>query len=408
MGGVSTVYPIPSWQKGVNMTTNGGSTSKRNSPDVALVANNVFTVADDGYLENTSGTSCAAPLWAGLAALANQRAVAAGVTNIGFINPALYHIGTNSGYTACFDDITVGNNTNTVAAEYLARPGYDLCTGWGSPIGGSLIIALTQPDGFQITPGRGAVANGPAGGPFTVTSQTILLTNAGKPAFNWSLGATAAWLNLSSSGGTLTSGGAATSVTVTLNPSANQLPSGVYTNQLWFTNLSSGLAQLRQFTLQAGQELVQDGGFEAGDFCYWTLSGSSADYTNNFVDFAYDQYGSYNYAPYAGNYFAALGQIGNLAYISQTVPTRSNQLYLLSFWLQNPLEDTLSSSNPNQFVVRWNTNATSTNVIFNQSNMGAFRLEQFCLHRQSHRPTSPRSSLASATTTISSVSTTSA
>jgi hypothetical protein len=376
-GGVSTNYPIPYWQKGVIMTANGGSTSKRNSPDVAMVADNVLIAADYGYLENVVGTSCAAPLWAGFAALANQRAVAAGLTNIGYINPALYHIGTNSGYTACFDDITIGNNTNLVATEYLAKPGYDLCTGWGTPIGGSLIIALTQPDGFQITPGRGAVANGPAGGPFSVTSQTITLTNAGKPAFNWSLGASASWMNLSSSSGTLTSGGAAAAVTVTLNAGASQLPPGVYTNQLWFTNLDSGLAQLRQFTLQVGEELVQDGGFEAGDFCYWTLSGDSSIYTNNYVDYADDQYGTVNYSPYAGNYFAALGQSGDLAYISQTVPTRSNQLYLLSFWLQNPLEDTTSSSNPNQFVVRWNTNATSTNVIFNQSNMGAFGWSNF-------------------------------
>jgi hypothetical protein len=376
-GGVSTVYAIPSWQKGVNMTANGGSTSKRNSPDVAMAADNIFFAADDGYLENVSGTSCGAPLWAGLAALANQRAVAAGLTNIGFINPALYHIGTNSGYAACFDDITFGNNTNIVATEYLAKPGYDLCTGWGTPIGGSLIIALTQPDGFQITPGRGAVANGPAGGPFSVTSQTLTLTNAGKPVFNWSLGGSASWMNLSSSSGTLTSGGAAASVTVTLNAAASQLPAGVYTNQLWFTNLGSGLAQLRQFTLQVGEELAQDGGFEAGDFCYWTLSGDSSIYNYNFADYAYDTNGTVNYAPYEGYYFAALGQVSNIAYISQTVPTRSNQLYLLSFRLQNPLEGTTNTSNPNQFVVRWNTNATSTNVIFNQTNMGAFGWSNF-------------------------------
>jgi hypothetical protein len=221
------------------------------------------------------------------------------------------------------------------------------------------------------------VANGPAGGPFTVTSQTFTLTNAGKSAFNWSLGAPASWMNLSSSSGTLTSGSAAASVTVTLNAAASQLPAGVYTNQLWFTNLGSGLAQLRQFTLQVGEELAQDGGFEAGDFCYWTLSGDSSIYTNNFVDYADDQNGTVNYSPYAGNYFAALGQVANVAYISQTVPTRSNQLYLLSFWLQNPLEDTTNSSNPNQFVVRWNTNAASTNVIFNQTNMGAFGWSNF-------------------------------
>jgi Pro-kumamolisin, activation domain/Viral BACON domain len=365
-GGVSSgsaSYNIPSWQQGINMTTNHGSTTKRNSPDVAMVADNVFIVADNGQQETTGGTSCASPLWAGFAALANQQAVAAGLPTIGFVNPALYHFGTNSGYTACFDDITVGNNTNNNATHYLAVPGYDLCTGWGSPSGGSLIIALTQPDGFQITPGRGAVANGPVGGPFTVTTQTLSLTNTGKPTFNWSLGSTSTWLNVSNSNGTLTAGGGATSVSLTLNPAANLLPASVYTANVWFTNLASGLAQLRQFTLQVGQELVQDGGFEAGDFCYWNLMGDLAAYSNNFVDDGTTT----AYSPFAGNYFCALGQASTLAYLSQPLPTRAGQLYLLSFWLENPLGAT-----PNQFLVQWNTNSTSTNVIFNQLNMGTF------------------------------------
>jgi subtilase family serine protease len=365
-GGVSSgsaSYNIPVWQKGVNMSTNKGSTTKRNCPDVAMVADNVFIVADNGQNETTGGTSVGAPLWAGFTALANQQAVAAGLPTIGFVNPALYHIGTNSGYAACFDDITVGNNTNNNVTQYLAVPGYDLCTGWGSPSGGSLIIALTQPDGFQITPGRGAVANGPVGGPFTLSTQALSLTNTGKPAFNWSLGSTSAWLNVSSSRGTLTAGGGAATVSLTLNSAANLLPTGVYTASLWFTNLSSGLVQLRQFTLQVGQELVQDGGFEASDFCYWTLSGDSSIYTKNFVDD-----GTYtSYSPLAGNYFAALGQVSTLAYLSQPLPTRAGQLYLLSFWLENP-----SGATPNQFLVQWNTNSTSTNVIFNQLNLGTF------------------------------------
>jgi hypothetical protein len=370
-GGVSSgsaSYNIPTWQKGVNMSTNKGSATKRNSPDVAMVADNVFIVADNGQNENSGGTSCASPLWAAFTALVNQRAAAVGLPPVGFLNPALYHIGTNSSYAACFDDITVGNNTNSSVTEYLAVPGYDLCTGWGSPSGGSLIIALTQPDGFQITPGRGAVANGPVGGPFTLSSQTLSLTNTGKPAFNWSLGSTSAWLNVSVSHGALTAGGGATSVSLTLNPAANLLPAGVYTASLWFTNQSSGLAQLRQFTLQVGQELTLDGGFEAGDFCYWTLTGGQYVYNDNFVDYADDSppYGT-GYSPYAGIYFGALGQPSDLGYLSQPLPTRAGQLYLLSFWLENP-----SGATPNQFEVQWNTNSTSANIIFNQSNMGAF------------------------------------
>jgi len=366
-GGVSPTYSIPFWQQGVNnMPANLGSTTHRNSPDVAMVADNVFIVADNGQQENSGGTSAAAPLWAGFAALANQQAVAASLPAIGFLNPTLYHIATNSSYAACFDDITVGNNTNYDAVHYSAVPGYDLCTGWGSPSGGSLIMALTQPDAFQITPGRGAVANGPVGGPFTVATQSLSLTNAGKPAFRWSLGSTSAWLNVSSRSGTLTSGGAATPVSLTLTPAADLLPPGDYTANLWFTNLTSGLVQVRQFTLQVGQELVQDGGFEAGDFCYWTLSGGLSAYTNNFVDYAYDTSGA-DYAPFAGNYFAAFGQVSTLAYLSQSLATRAGQLYLLSFWLENPYSPTL-----NQFQVQWNTNSTSSNLIFNQVNMGVF------------------------------------
>ena len=124
--------------------------------------------------------------------------------------------------------------------------------------------------------------------------------------------------------------------------------------------------QLRQFTLQVSQELVQDGGFEAGDFTYWSLIGGLAAYTNNFVDFADDSNGA-DYSPYAGDYFAALGQVTNLAYLSQPLPTRAGQHYLLSFWLENYLGAT-----PNQFQVQWNTNAATTNIIFNQTNLGAF------------------------------------
>jgi hypothetical protein len=350
------------------MVANKGSTLKRNVPDVAMAADNIFIVADNGQQETTGGTSCASPLWAGFAALANQQAVAASLPTIGLANAALYHIGTNSAYTACFDDVTVGNNTNyTSAIHYLAVRGYDLCTGWGSPSGGSLIIALTQPDGFQITPGRGAVGNGPVGGPFTVATQTFSLTNTSRAAFNWSLSTTSTWLNVSSASGTLTGSGGGTSVSVSPTAAANLLPAGVYVANLWFTNLSSGLGQLRQFTLQVGQELVLDGGFEAGDFCYWNLAGDSSVYFDNFVDFTGDSSGGTGYSAYAGIYFAAFGQVSDVAYFSQPLPTLPGQLYLLSFFLENP-----SGETPNQFLVQWNTNATSQNVIFNQTNMGSF------------------------------------
>lgn len=363
-GGISSTYPLPAWQQGVNLSASKGSTSRRNTPDVAMVADNIFLVADNGYAETTGGTSAAAPLWAGFAALINEQAANAGQSAIGFLNPAIYRIGTSSGYGACFDDVTVGNNTNNNASEYLAVPGYDLCTGWGSPSGSSLILALTQPDGLQITPGRGAVANGQSGGPFSVSTQTFALINSSKTAFDWSLSCDSDWLDLSSSSGTLAPG-TGTNVTVTVNSAAGSLSAGVYSAGLSFANQTSGQVQFRQFTLQVDQELVQDGGFEAGDFCYWNLSGPASVYNDNYVD------DGMSYSSYDGNYEAILSQVSTLATLSQTLPTRPGQYYLLSFWLANPANPyNPSVLTPNQFQVQWNPGANTANVIFNQVNFG--------------------------------------
>src|SRR5206468_2347156 len=70
-GGFSTNYPIPSWQQSANIGANGGSAIWRNVPDVALTADNVFVVANNGQQLSVAGTSCSAPLWAGFIALVN-------------------------------------------------------------------------------------------------------------------------------------------------------------------------------------------------------------------------------------------------------------------------------------------------------------------------------------------------
>jgi subtilase family serine protease len=141
-GGISDVYPIPWWQTNVITIANQGSTSFRNSPDVAMVASNVLVVLS-GISFKVGGTSIAAPLWAGVTALINQQASQHGLPPVGFMNPALYGIGMAPNYHACFHDVTVGNNLSpTSPAEFSAEPGYDLCTGWGAPAGQSLIDAL--------------------------------------------------------------------------------------------------------------------------------------------------------------------------------------------------------------------------------------------------------------------------
>ena len=98
--------------------------------------------------------------------------------------------------------------------------------------------------------------------------------------------------------------------------------------------------------------LVQNGGFETGDFTDWTLSGDS---TENFVT-AYPQY------VHSGRYGAALGPPALLGgELSQTLPTTPGQAYMLSAWLSNP-----DGAIPSAFQISWNGSD-----IFNQENMAA-------------------------------------
>ncbi len=143
-GGISTYYPIPTWQQGISMTSNQGSTTLRNVPDVALTGDNVYIIYQNGQSQTDGGTSCAAPLWAGFTALVNQQAALNALPSVGFINPAIYAIGSGATYTAAFHDTTTGNNfSGSSPAKFSAVPGYDLCTGLGTPNGAALIDALS-------------------------------------------------------------------------------------------------------------------------------------------------------------------------------------------------------------------------------------------------------------------------
>jgi subtilase family serine protease len=137
--------PIPSYQQlpGVINAANGGSTTLRNYPDVSAEANtNQYSCYDGGCNGGNGGTSYAAPQWAGLTAMANEQSIKNGGSMLGFLNPAIYEIGVGTSYDSDFHDIVKGNN-----GKYNAVTGYDLVTGWGSPIGPSLIDALTSSDG---------------------------------------------------------------------------------------------------------------------------------------------------------------------------------------------------------------------------------------------------------------------
>ena len=117
-GGIAASTAIPSYQTGIDMTKNNGSTTKRNLPDVGAVASNlgVVTTNPTNNTQTTGsaiGTSAAAPIWAGLIAIANQmsQSSVSGAGRVGNANAFLYSIGKNAAaYGASFNDVTSGNN----------------------------------------------------------------------------------------------------------------------------------------------------------------------------------------------------------------------------------------------------------------------------------------------------------
>jgi subtilase family serine protease len=87
------------------------------------------------------GTSCSAPQWAGLIAIADQMAG----RDLGYINPALYQIASDPGkYAADFFDVTIGNNQTSSIPGYSASPGWDAVTGLGTPNAANLLPDLVQ------------------------------------------------------------------------------------------------------------------------------------------------------------------------------------------------------------------------------------------------------------------------
>jgi kumamolisin len=132
-GGVSTIFPLPTWQQNAGVPAAPSPGGGRGLPDVAGDADpsTGYVIRVDGQTSVIGGTSAVAPLWAGLIALANQ---ANGVA-AGFVNPVIYAASAQK----AFRDITQGNNG---PGGYSAGPGWDACTGLGSPVGSAVIQVL--------------------------------------------------------------------------------------------------------------------------------------------------------------------------------------------------------------------------------------------------------------------------
>ncbi len=157
-GGVSELYPRPDYQAKANVPVSVNTRFVgRGIPDVAAVADpytGYVVQTEPGQTTVIGGTSAVAPLWAALIARFNQKMG----SPLGFLNKALYAIGSGSG----FHDITSGDNTNHAGLYslpnqdtggqivvqigqvqgYTAAKGWDACTGWGSPNGEELFAAI--------------------------------------------------------------------------------------------------------------------------------------------------------------------------------------------------------------------------------------------------------------------------
>jgi kumamolisin len=148
-GGVSDQYPLPSWQAsagvparaGGSSAGNGGSSassgsSGRGVPDVAGNGDPTtgYQIYSGGQAQVVGGTSAVAPLWAALV----SRLAEATDQRFGLIQPALYAGVTPGASGPGFRDITSGNN-----GAYAAGPGWDACSGLGSPDGTVLLTRLT-------------------------------------------------------------------------------------------------------------------------------------------------------------------------------------------------------------------------------------------------------------------------
>jgi subtilase family serine protease len=208
-GGISPdAIPIPSWQQisGVINSSNKGSTTLRNGPDVSANANFTFYVCADQTTctaNDYGGTSFATPMWAGYIALVNQQLAANGDPTIGFINPTIYAQNVTSSYTTDFHDITSGTS-----GSYSAVTGYDLVTGWGSPNGVGLINALTG--GSSPTPNFSISASPSSVSVVQGSNGSSTITTAVSGGFDAAIA--------------LTASGQPTGVTVTFNPTSIAAP----------------------------------------------------------------------------------------------------------------------------------------------------------------------------------------
>lgn len=188
-GGTSAMVARP-WYQGEGLPS--GTT--RVVPDVSAFADALPGYAilgpsaapapdpDPGTWQAVGGTSAATPLLAGATLLLDQLALQRGQPTMGFLNPLLYALAGSGGTgTASILDITLSDDDLFDVGCCSAASGYDLATGWGSPLVDRVSAALADP-GLQVS------------APESTVGGTVTFTAAASPAagavtsYAWDLG----------------------------------------------------------------------------------------------------------------------------------------------------------------------------------------------------------------------------
>jgi subtilase family serine protease len=308
VGGTCAGYAKPSWQAGVVGIPNDGV---RDLPDVSLFAANglwghyyFFCYSDpkSGYggapcngapsgWSAAGGTSFATPIMAGIQALVNQKAGGTqGNPNYHYYQLAASQYGA-SGNSSCnssngntvggsciFYDVTLGDidanctgshncytpsgangvlstSNNSYAPAYGATTGWDFATGIGSVNVYNLVMNWNGSGPVptvQVAPATNIVAAGPQGGPFSPASFGYTLS-AASGSVGYSISGVPTWLTASATSGTASSG---TTVTFTVNTSANSLAANTYSATITFMS-GSGQSVQRTATLTVNPPALQ-------------------------------------------------------------------------------------------------------------------------------------------------------
>ena len=294
-GGGFSPLPEPWWQAGIP-----DPTDHRGVPDVSMDAANPVAIVVDGAGEGVDGTSVGTPIWAGIAAIADQYAG----KDLGLLDPGLYALARGSDYSDDFHDVLTGNN------GYSAGTGWDPVTGLGTPIGAALVPALAAGGGLA---GNGLIANvfaTPRAGHLPLTITVAMNATGGTGTYplegiSFGDGTSALWTgtplthNYTAAGGYLVqsfvadrSGNTSTSLPVlvsaggvplTVNLSASSDAVGVGVPVTFTTTVSGGVAPYA-FTYYFGDGAKAPGAASApyaypvaGGFCAEAIATDSAD-----------------------------------------------------------------------------------------------------------------------------------